>query len=197
MKSVTLKIPDSLDVKIRRAVARRAESFSALARRALTREVEEHEVDFARLAAPYCGMFKGPRDLSSRVDAGPLIGWLNADDQWHAWSVSVLSARSGPLHTTEIVLGEACWHLGGNSQPAHALLDLVRKGALVLARPWPEHLAGTQQIMLKYPSMDAADASLVWLAELSPKAALVTTDCRHFQPCRGLRNRALKLILPE
>ena len=70
MKSVTLKIPDSLDAKIRRAVAQRAESFSELARRALAREVEEHEADFARLAAPYCGMFKGPRDLSSREGYG-------------------------------------------------------------------------------------------------------------------------------
>jgi hypothetical protein len=70
MKSVTLKISDSLDVKIRRAVARRAESFSDLARRALARGVEEHEVDFVCLAAPYCGMFKGPRDLSSREGYG-------------------------------------------------------------------------------------------------------------------------------
>ena len=136
-------------------------------------------------------------EIRTIVDAGPLIGWLNENDQWHEWSVAALTARRGPLHTTEIVLGEACWHLGGNSQPAHALLDLVRKGALILARPWPEHLAGTQQLMLKYLEMDAADASLVSLAEMSPKAAIVTTDRRHFKPCRGLRNRALKLILPE
>ena len=136
-------------------------------------------------------------EIRTIVDAGPLIGWLNEDDQWHDWSVAALSARRGPLHTTEIVLGEACWHLGGNSQPAHALLDLVRKGALILARPWPEHLAGTQQIMLKYLEMDAADASLVLLAELSPKAVIITTDRRHFKPCRGLRNRVLNLIFPE
>ena len=136
-------------------------------------------------------------EVKTIVDAGPLIGWLNAADQWHKWSVSVLSARRGALHTTEIVLGEACWQLGGNTQPVHGLLDLVRKRALVLARPWPDHLAGTQQIMLKYPSMDAADASLMLLAEISPKAVLVTTDRRDFEPCRGLRNRALKLILPE
>ena len=136
-------------------------------------------------------------EIKTIVDAGPLVVWLNAGDQWHDWSVAALSARRGPLHTTEIVLGEACWHLGGNTQPAHALLDLVRKGALILARPWPEHLTGTQQIMLKYPSMDAADASLVSLAELWPKATLVTIDRRDFQPCRGLRNRTLKLLLPE
>lgn len=135
-------------------------------------------------------------EIKTIVDAGPLIGWLNASDQWHEWSVTVLSGRRGSFHTTETVLGEACWQLGGNTQPAHALLDLVRKGALLLARPWPEHLAGTQQIMLKYPSMDAADASLVSLAERSPKAVLITTDRRDFQPCRGLRNRALRLMLP-
>lgn len=136
-------------------------------------------------------------EIKTIVDAGPLIGWLNAADQWHEWSVSLLSTQRGPLHTTEIVLGEACWHLGGNTQPVHALLDLVRKRALMLARPWPEHLAATQQIMLKYRSMDAADASLVWLAEMSPKAVLITTDRRDFEPCRGLRNRALKLVLPR
>jgi hypothetical protein len=70
MKTVTLKIPDGLDVKIRRAITRRKESFSDLARRALTREVEEHEVDFPRLAAPYRGMFKGARNLSSREGYG-------------------------------------------------------------------------------------------------------------------------------
>jgi predicted nucleic acid-binding protein len=77
------------------------------------------------------------------------------------------------------------------------LLDLVRKRALVLARPWPEELASTQEVMLKCPLMDAADASLVSLAENSPQTPLITTDRRHFQPCRGLRNRPLNLLLPE
>lgn len=70
MKTVTLKIPDDLDVKIRRAIARRKETFSDLARRALAREIEQDGVDFARLAAPYRGMFEGARDLSSREGYG-------------------------------------------------------------------------------------------------------------------------------
>jgi predicted transcriptional regulator len=70
MKTVTLKIPDGLDVKIQRAMTRRKESFSELARRALAHEVEEGEVDFARLAAPHRGMFEGPSDLSSREGYG-------------------------------------------------------------------------------------------------------------------------------
>ena len=70
MKTVTLKIPDSLDAKIRRTIARRKERFSDLARRALAREIEEREIDFARLAAPYRGMFRGASDLSSREGYG-------------------------------------------------------------------------------------------------------------------------------
>ena len=70
MKTVTLKLPDILDVKIRRAMAQRKETFSDLARRALAREVEDREIDFAQLAAPYRGIFQGPPDLSSRAGYG-------------------------------------------------------------------------------------------------------------------------------
>jgi predicted nucleic acid-binding protein len=136
-------------------------------------------------------------EIETLVDAGPLIGWFDAADQWHHWSVAVLTRRRGALHTTEIVLGEACWRLGGNTRAVHALLNLVRIHALTVARPWPEHLSSTQEIMLKYPAMDAADASLVTLAEIFPKAAVITTDRRDFEPCRGLKNRPLRLILPE
>lgn len=135
-------------------------------------------------------------EVRNLVDAGPLIGWFNATDQWHTWSVETLSAIRGPLHTTEIVLGEACWHLGGNSQPAHALLGLVRAGAVKLLQPWPEHLARTQELMVKYPRMDAADASLVILSEIHRDAWVITTDRRDFSIYRRMGRQRLPLILP-
>ncbi|PYK72194.1 MAG: hypothetical protein DME42_09505 [Verrucomicrobia bacterium] len=70
MKTVTVKIPDGLNAKIRRTIRAGKESFSDLARRALTREIEEREIDFARLASPYRGMFKGARNLSIREGYG-------------------------------------------------------------------------------------------------------------------------------
>lgn len=69
MKTVTLKIPESLDTKIRRLLKRRKESFSQLARRALSREVEDGR-NFAHVAGPYRGMFRGPGDLSTREGYG-------------------------------------------------------------------------------------------------------------------------------
>ncbi len=134
--------------------------------------------------------------VNTLVDAGPLIGWFNAADKWHDWSVEALENRRGVLHTTEIVLGEACYHLGGNSAPVQALLTLVREGAIVLHPLWPRHLIRTQILMAKYEQMDAADASLVALSEQFPKAKLVTIDARHFGVYRRLRNEAVPVIAP-
>lgn len=131
-------------------------------------------------------------DVKTLVDAGPLIGWLNASDQWHQWSVKTLASRRGALHTTEIVLGEACYQLGGNSAPVQALLTLVREGGIVLHSIWPRHLGRTQVLLAKFEQMDAADASLVVLSEQYPKAKLVTIDKRHF----GIYRRGEGGILP-
>lgn len=130
------------------------------------------------------------------VDAGPLVAWLNQSDQWHTWAASALTQGRGPLHTTEIVLGEACHHLGGNSAPAQALLDWVRQGAVVLHNLWPRHLGRTQELMLKFDRMDAADASLVVLSELFPRATVVTVDARDFRTYRRFRREALPLLAP-
>ena len=37
------------------------------------------------------------------VDAGPIVGLLSEDDQWHGWSDSVLTVLDEPLATTETV----------------------------------------------------------------------------------------------
>ena len=94
------------------------------------------------------------------------------------------------------MLGEACWHLGSNTQPVHALLALVRAGAVQLLHPWPDHLARTQELMLKYERMDAADASLVVLSEVYRNAKIITTDCRDFTTYRRFGRQRLPVILP-
>ncbi len=135
-------------------------------------------------------------EIAHLVDAGPLVGWFNANDQWHGWATETLSRVEGPLHTTEIVLGEACWHLGGNTQPVHALLSLVRMGSISLLQPWPEFLEKTQRLMLKYRRMDAADASLVVLSEIYPDAKIITTDRRDFSIYRRFGRQRLPTMFP-
>ena len=70
MKTLTVKIPEALETKLRRKAKAGKEPVSAIVRRALAREMEADAVDFAKLAAPYHGMFSGPADLSTREGYG-------------------------------------------------------------------------------------------------------------------------------
>ncbi len=66
MPSLTIKLPVKLNRQLRMTAHKRKENLSALARRALERELVAPAPDFATLAKPYLGMFSGPRDLSAR-----------------------------------------------------------------------------------------------------------------------------------
>ena len=70
MKTLTVKIPETLEIKLRRKVKSDKETVSIIVRRALTRELEADATDFARLAAPFLGMFSGAADLSTREGYG-------------------------------------------------------------------------------------------------------------------------------
>ncbi len=65
MKTVTIKIPDPMNEKLRKRAAAQKEGLSETVRRALVRELESSS-DFAGLAAPYRAMFRGPTDLLMR-----------------------------------------------------------------------------------------------------------------------------------
>lgn len=66
MKTLTVKIPEALEIQLRNKAKAGKEPVSAVVRRALAREMEADTVDFAKLALPYRGMFSGPADLSTR-----------------------------------------------------------------------------------------------------------------------------------
>jgi predicted nucleic acid-binding protein len=87
--------------------------------------------------------------------------------------------------------------LGGNSAPVQALLDSVRNGIVRLHALWPANLKRTQELMLKFERMDAADASLVVLSERYPDAEIVTVDVRDFKIYRRFRREPLPLVMPQ
>lgn len=70
MKTLTVKIPEALEQKLRRKAKAGKQTVSEIVRRALVRETETDAADFAKLAAPYQGMFSGPPDLSAREGYG-------------------------------------------------------------------------------------------------------------------------------
>lgn len=134
-------------------------------------------------------------EISYLVDAGPLIGFLDADDQWHGWSTKTLEVLDEPLATTETVVAEACHRLR-KLRPALAVIPrLIAEGRLRLIPVLAEHPQRVGEPLAKYPQMDAGDATLVVLSELCPRAPLITLD-DDFRHYRRLRNQTIPLVIP-
>ena len=130
------------------------------------------------------------------VDAGPLIGFLDRDDQWHEWSRRTLELLDEPLATTETVVAEVC-HKLRKLRPALGVIPrLVAEERLVLVPAFAGQPRRVSELLAKYPEMDAGDATLVVLSELYPRARLITVD-DDFRRYRRLRNQAIPVVMPE
>lgn len=66
------------------------------------------------------------------VDAGPIIGLLDGDDQWHDWSAQTLSLLDEPIATTETAIAEACHRLRKLRPALHELTVLIAEGRVIL-----------------------------------------------------------------
>jgi predicted nucleic acid-binding protein len=130
------------------------------------------------------------------VDAGPIVGLLSDNDQWHEWSRQTLSVLDEPLATTETALAEAC-HLLAHYRPAlQEIMAMLATGRLVLVPALSEQPTRVGELLAKYPLMDAGDATLVVLSELCPRAKLITVD-DDFRRYRRFRNQTIPLVIPE
>lgn len=130
------------------------------------------------------------------LDAGPLVGLLDADDQWHEWSRKAFSAIPGSLRTTETAVAEACYHLRDHRPALSAILRMIDAGALVLEPLVQRQAARMGRLLADYTQMDFGDATLVVLSELYPRAKLVTLDVRDFMIYRRIDGTPVPIIAP-
>jgi len=129
------------------------------------------------------------------VDAGPLVAALSERDQWHRWAVQAMAIIDEPVATSELTLAEACHHLKFDRPGLRRIVSFVATGRLRPLSPWGAALR-MDELLAKYPFMDAGDASLVVLSEQFPKAKIITTDVRDFTIYRRFRHEPLPLIHP-
>ena len=128
------------------------------------------------------------------VDAGPLIGLLDGDDQWHTWSTHTLTVLDEQLVTTETAVAEAFHRLRKLRPALQELTAMMAEGRVRLEPVLSEHPLRVGDLLLKYPLMDAGDATLVVLSELYPRAKLITVD-DDFRRYRRFRNQAVPLVI--
>ena len=100
-----------------------------------------------------------------------------------------------PLRTCEAVVTEAAYLLG-RPEP---LLQMLVDGDLVLDFDAALHAPELMRWLQKYADLDPgfADACIVRLAELFPRAEVLTTDRRDFTTYRTLTGRVIRCRFPD
>lgn len=127
------------------------------------------------------------------ADTGPIVAWLNSQDQYHAWACKLPQQRS--WLTLESCLAEAAWNLGAPRKVA----QMVELGLLVVvpldANDWQR--VGELASRFADHEIDLVDFAVVRLSEKFPTEKVATVDREHFTVLRRFRRERLPLILPD
>lgn len=135
--------------------------------------------------------------IDAILDTGPLVGSLDEDDQWHAWSAKQFTTIRQPALTCDAVISEACFLLRGTPDSREKIFALVERGILRVVPILPDESPAVRTLLVRYGQrMDYADACLVRLSELHREHTIVTTDAEDFRIYRRFGRQALSLRTP-
>ena len=112
------------------------------------------------------------------IDAGPLLAWLNQDDQHHEWASGHLAQLRPPLLTCEPVLSELAFLLLALGDDPAKAPELVTTGTVQVVFSLEDEAAALVSLMRRYRNvpMSLADACLVRLSEIRDKPLVFTLD---------------------
>jgi predicted nucleic acid-binding protein len=130
--------------------------------------------------------------MAQIADTGFLVAYWNGADLHHRWARG-LSLRA-PLLSCAPVLTEAAYLLG-NPEP---LLQMLVDDDLRVDFDLAKHAPGMLLWLDKFSDLDPglADACVVALAELTPRAEILMTDRRDFSAYRTLGGKPLRCVFP-
>ena len=131
------------------------------------------------------------------VDAGPLVGLIDADDQHHAKCVSTLRSLREPLASVWPPVTEAMYLLADVPKAQDSLWEMLERGAVNILPLYSADVPRMRELMRKYADrqMDFADAALVRVAEREGIHKIFTIDREDFSVYR-LHNRVRLVLLP-
>jgi predicted nucleic acid-binding protein len=132
------------------------------------------------------------------LDTGPLVALLDRRDAYHPWGKSQWASLEPPVLTCDAVLSEACFLLRACASGGEAVMELLRRGVVVVVFRLEDHLEPVAKLMGKYAAapMSLADACLVRMSELYDDSVVLTLD-RHFHMYRRHGRLVVPVIMPD
>lgn len=132
------------------------------------------------------------------LDTGPLVAYLAADEQYHAWAVEQFEQYDGPVVTCEAVVSEAWFLLRHLPRHLRRLRAMLADGVFDLSFHLQTEGAAVSHLMDRFADvpMSLADACLVRLSELHPRLPLLTLDS-DFKVYRRQGRQMIPVIAPR
>ncbi len=131
------------------------------------------------------------------ADTSALVGLFNPADGKHEWAAGQARELTAPLLTCEAVLTEALHLLRRVRGGVDVLMEFWERGEISLAFSAEDHVTRLRELQRKYSSvpMSFADACLVRMSELRPRAVVWTADA-DFRIFRRQGRSVIPLLAP-
>ena len=131
------------------------------------------------------------------LDTGPLVSFLAAGLEYHAWAVEQWKKLRPPLLTCEAVLTEAAFLLKREGRDTEALFALLERRVIRIAIAVEKEQSDLRALMRRYRNrpMTLADACLVRLSEIHAASEVLTLD-GDFRIYRRHGNKVIPVRMP-
>ena len=132
------------------------------------------------------------------VDTGPLLAAADTADPHHRACVNLLTAATGPLLTTPLVVAEAAYLIGCRIGPKaeSRFFRSIADGDLVIETLTDADVVRMADLVEMYADLPlgGTDASVVAVAERHDQAMVATLDRRHFSVVRPRHVAGFELV---
>ena len=132
------------------------------------------------------------------LDTGPLVAFLDAGDEHHAWATMELARFEGAVRVCEAVLTEALFLLRSLGPAQEKILEWVERGELTCDFVLRDEARAVGALWKRYANvpMSLTDVCVVRMAELYPRAVVCTINSDFSIYRKGMKT-ALELLTPS
>ena len=135
--------------------------------------------------------------MTTICDTGPLVAYLNRNDPYHQWAVTVMKQVRAPLLVSDSVLTEVAYFLREDGLSPGSLFQMLERGAIRLSFDLSTHWPRVRTLMSRYRQMDLADASVVVMTEMHARCQVLTIDQKDFRVYRRNDRQVIDFVAPE
>lgn len=131
------------------------------------------------------------------IDTGPIVAFLNKNDQYHSFVKENMSLLMAPFYSCEAVITESFFLMSRIPMGVEKLIELLEMQYILIQPVYSENQSSIHHLIQSYSNipMSMADACLVQMTDQRKESSIFTLDS-DFQIYRSLKGEHIQVIAP-